>query len=76
MRETFRLNRDKFPSSGDLLFLLKRTDDERGLIDEMYQLSDKLMRIASKRFVPRGTKGSADSNQKGTVPRGTDRSLP
>ena len=71
MRETFRLNRGRFPEKGDLLFMLKRTDDEQRLISEMYQLSDKLMRTAEKENVPRGTLLTKTESETKSVPRGT-----
>ncbi len=53
MREAFRLNRSDFPSTGSILFLVKRTNDETALLYEMFQLTAKL--IAQTATVPRGT---------------------
>ncbi|MDP8228423.1 MAG: ribonuclease P protein component [Candidatus Electryoneaceae bacterium] len=50
MRETYRLNRQNFPSDGILLFILKRTDDETALQREMISLTSTILRRASKSF--------------------------
>ena len=40
MRELYRLNKDCFPDSGAILYLLKRTDSEIGIKDEMLKLAE------------------------------------
>jgi len=41
MRELYRLNRNLFPDHGALLFILRSTEDENGIREEMLHLADK-----------------------------------
>ncbi len=58
MRETYRLNRKRFPDTGAILYLLKSTEDESGLIDEMFELAE---RIQQKLEQISSTEGKDDS---------------
>ncbi|HHE46629.1 MAG TPA: hypothetical protein ENL08_02855 [Bacteroidetes bacterium] len=48
MREAYRLNKGRFPSTGAILYLLKNTDDERSLRVEMFELAEEIRRKADK----------------------------
>ena len=43
MREAYRLNKDRFPADGALLYLLMNTEDETAIRTEMFELAKKLM---------------------------------
>ena len=42
MRVAYRLNRERFPSSGAILYMLKSCDDETKIKEEMFKLAAKL----------------------------------
>ena len=44
MRELYRLNKDRFPETGALLYLLKRTDNEVEIKAEMLKLAERVIR--------------------------------
>lgn len=47
MRETYRLNRKRFPAFGDLLFLVRNCSDEKEIKEEMLRLSEAVLKLAT-----------------------------
>jgi len=48
MRETYRLNKDKFPGTGALLFILKSCNNEEQIKEEMFRLSAEIVNRANE----------------------------